>query len=385
MQNHRSLHFFYLHNSLRTLAEVCAGSFFLPYFYNQGFTFLQLALIMAGVFALRFLLRRLLLPLMERIDLKYGLILGTIIFPFRYLAAFPVHGVGTWLFVFMFFFALAESIYFTYYHAYWTGIMSTTRGAANFGTREALVQVMQVLGSVASGYLLATHGPLISFGIGALFAAFSCIPLFSLPDSPPFEATNRPKPNAQSIARLHTILVAEGLFSAGMGLMWPIVLFTAADSQFLNFGILLAIAALLYALGDYLLGKHFDAIPKHWLAATGAMLMFVDLAGRALFAVSAPTIIAFNVLASIASVAYYMAHSQMSYGCIQESGYPLRAAWHHESSWDVGAIAGLLLAAGIIATGASPRLTLIVTAFGALGAGWFMFHYYRPVTVAKTI
>ncbi|MDD3531412.1 MAG: MFS transporter [Candidatus Pacebacteria bacterium] len=383
MQDNRSLEFFYLHNSLKTLGEVCAGSFFLAYFYKQGFTFLDLALTMAGVFALRFTLRKLLLPLMERTDLRNGLIIGTLLFPFRYLAAFPVHTFGAWLFVFIFSFALAESIYFTYYHAYWVSVMGRTGGAANFGTREALAQVVQVLGSVVSGYLLATHGALLSFGAGALFALFSCIPLFALPKQPPAHKDERPEPRAESIARLRGILIAEGFFSAGMGIMWPIVLFTAADSDFLGFGVLLAIAALLYALGDYLLGKHFDAIPKHWLAATGALLMFVDLTGRAIFGVTPEAIIGFNVLASIASVAYYMAHSQMSYGCIRESGYPLKAAWHHETSWDIGAVAGLLIAAGIIALGISPRVTLIMCAFGALGAGWFMFRYYRPAAVLK--
>jgi len=160
-----------LHYAIHNIALSGGAAFFLIYLMQSGVSvpgvFVSVALILLGRFAVR--------PLVVGLAVRWGLramvVVGTLLSAAQYPLLSEVHGVGVVLLALIVLAAVADTIYWTTYHAYFATLGDDDHRGQQVGAREAIAAVVGVASPLLTGWMLVAFGPRVAFGTTALIAA----------------------------------------------------------------------------------------------------------------------------------------------------------------------------------------------------------------------
>lgn len=367
-----------LHYGLHALAMNGAGVFWAVYLLKSGVpapaVFGSLALLLGT----RFLFRPAILLVAPRFGLRALVIFGAVLGALPYAILPHVHGVDLALLALCIVSAIADTFYWTSYHAYFAALGDTEHRGKQISAREALAALTGIVGPLLVGWTLVTLGPQVAFGAAAVAQAISALPFLWTPDV----AVKPAAPNALRTALPGMVMFAtDGWIYACSGYAWQIALFVALGESFTAFGGAVALSALVGAISGLVLGKHIDAgrgVRAVWLAYGGFAALIVlravsvDMVALAVIA---------NALGALVACLYVPTMMTAVYNQAKRSPCPLRFHVATEGGWDIGGASGCVAAATLSALGA-PLSTAILLALAGVALGQFLlYRYYSGIGI----
>lgn len=371
-----------LHYGVHALALSGGGAFFGAFLLHAGVSAPGVLTAWAATLAGRFILRPAVLPLARRVGLRALVIAGALLVGAEYPLLARVHGVGPTLFALVALSAVADTAYWTCYHAYFAGLGDAEHRGHQIGAREAIAALVGIVGPLATGWALNTLGPDIAFGGTGVVLALSALPLLATPKVAVIAAAPGALRAAWAGVRLFAV---DGWIGAGTYLVWQIALFISLGQSFTAYGAAMALAALVGAVSGLLLGRWIDrghGIKAVW-AATGAMAFGVALRagamGHPLLAIGA------NAAGTVVAALYIPTLMTAVYN--QAKGSPCTLRFHiaTEGGYDAGCAAGLMTAAGLLWAGIPLGLVLLLPLAGVLAQSVLLSRYYSAAEPLKPV
>ncbi len=361
-----------LHYGIHTIAASGGGAFYLVYLLKAGISapivLASLALVLFG----RFVARPLVVIIAMRSGMRPLVIAGTVLAALYYPLIAEVHGVGWTLLSLCLLAAVADTVYWSTYHAYFASLGDHEHRGQQIGVREAVAAVVGIVSPLATGWMLVSFGPRAAFDTSAVILLLSALPLFWAPNV----AVARYAPGAFKAAIPGMkLFLADAMMSVGFYFVWQIALFRALGENFLAYGGALAFAALVGAVGSLVLGRHIDAghgARAVWLAfAAMAAILILRAAtpGYAALAVIA------NALGALGVCLYVPTVMTAVYNQAKRAPCTLRFHVAAEGAWDVGGASGCLLAALLLHLGTSFSLVILLSLTG-VGASFLLLRRY---------
>jgi DHA1 family inner membrane transport protein len=361
-----------LHYGLHALAMNGAGVFWAVYLLKAGVpapaVFGSLGLLLGA----RFLFRPAILLVAPRLGLRALVAFGAIFGALPYVLLPQVHGVDAALLALCIVGAIADTFYWTCYHAYYAALGDAEHRGKQISAREALAALTGIVGPLLVGWTLVTLGPQVAFGAAAVVQALSALPFLWTPDV----AVKVAAPNAfRSALPSVMIFATDGWIVSSSGYAWQIALFQTLGESFTAFGGALALSALVGGISGLVLGQYIDAgrgVRAVWLTygSLGAMILLraisVDMVALAVIA---------NALGALIACLYVPTIMTAVYNQAKRSPCPLRFHVATEGGWDIGGASGCVAAATLSAFGA-PLSTTILLALAGVALGHFLLHRY---------
>ncbi len=363
-----------IHYGVQALAQAAGGLFMLVFLLRAGVSvptaFLALAAILAG----RFVLRPAILPVAKRFGLKATLIVGALVLALQYPLLAEVHGVGPMLAALIVIASIGDVFYWTAFHAYFAVLGDAEHRGHQIGAREALADVVGILGPLVGGAALTAFGPRIAFGAVGVIQALSALPLIGAPDVPVVASA----PGAFRGARLGLALFAiDGWFAGCFFYVWQVALFVSLGRSLSAYGGAMALAALVGAVAGMLLGRHIDAghgrrsvLIAYGLAVAVVVLRAASLGSPWLAVVA-------NAPGALVTALVVPALMTPVYNLAQASPCPLRFHIVAEGGWDIGCFAAALTAEACTASGLSLAAPILAALLGALAAVLLLLGQYQ--------
>ena len=376
-----SINLLNLHYGIHCIALNGGAAFFAIYLLKSGIpvpgVFVSLALILAG----RLVVRPIVIGLAARWGLRTMVVVGTVLSALQYPLLAEVNGVGTTLAGLIAMSAVADTVYWSTYHAYFAALGDDDLRGQQIGVREAIAAVAGVASPLLTGWMLVAFGPRVAFGATSGIVALAALPLLWAPN---VKVRHR-VPGAFRAAVSGTLLfVADGWIAAGYVFAWQIALFASLDQSLLAYGGALAFAALVGAMGSLTLGRHIDAgrgKQAVWYAF-GTFALIVVL--RAVATGNATIAVLANALGAFGACLYIPTVMTAVYTMAKRSPCTLRFHVATEGGWDVGGAMGLLAAA--LATGLGVGLwASILQSLAGVAAIMIMLHRYYANSLANVV
>lgn len=370
-----------LHYAVHALALSGGEAFFGSFLLSAGVPAPAVLAALASIFAVRFLIRPLVLVLALRWGLRAVVIGGTLVASAQYPLLARVHGIGPELVVLCLVASLGDTLYWTAYHAYFAALGDVEHRGHQIGAREAAVAAVGVVGPLLQGWLLVTLGPAVAFGATAAIMALGAVPLLMTPD-----VRIAPKAPGALRAALPGVLMyaADGWIGAGFYLVWQIVLFRALGERFEAFGGAMALAAFIGAVSGLALGRWIDLGhgPRAVWLGVGALMAGICL--RALGAGHPLAAVAANAAGAVAAALYVPTLMTAVYNRAKGSPCVLRFHMAAEGGFDAGCAAGCLAAAALLAARV-PAGVAVALALAGGGAMAFLLRrdYAETARVAR--
>jgi MFS transporter, DHA1 family, inner membrane transport protein len=362
-----------LHYAIHSLALSGGGAFFAAFLLRAGVpapaVLAALALILGG----RFAIRPLVLAPARRWGLKPLVIAGTVLSGLQYPLLAEIHGVGWELLLLCAIASVADTVYWTSYHAYFASLGDTQHRGHQLGAREAIAAIVGIIGPLLAGWALTAFGPRIAFGATAIVVVLAALPVFGIRNVPVAKAA----PGA-FCAAIPSVLMfaADGWIAASYFFVWQIALFLSLGESYTAYAGAMALAALVGAVCGLLLGRFIDA--GHggravWLAG-GSLAIVICLRalsyGHPLLAVMA------NAAGAVVVAVYVPTLMTAVYNQAKRSPCALRFHIATEGGWDAGAASGCLIAAALLWAGASISLAIWPALLGTAAVSALLRRYY---------
>jgi MFS family permease len=362
-----------LHYGVEFLAIGMGGVFYLAFLLHAGVPVPVALATQAGVFAARFALRPLILPLGKRWGLKPMVIIGVLLMAAQYPLLAQVHGLNVWLFAFNVGQALGDIFYWPSYHAYFASLGDDEHRGHQVSAREAAAAVVGIVSPLIGAWTLVTLGPVWTFGIVAAIQAASALPLLGIPNVlVPASAPEAVRRGRGAI----WLFISDGWFCAGFAIAWQAALFGVLGSSLANFGGAVALSALVGAGVGLVLGRFVDlghgrrAVLVAYTVTAGVVLLRVFSFHSRWLALAA------NALGALSGALVTPAIGAVAYNQANRSSDTFRFHLVSEGGWDIGFVAGCLLAAGIAAAGLSLAWAVLVSLLGSLLQGALLWRYF---------
>lgn len=350
-----------------------AGPFICVYLLKAGLPAPGVLVAMAAILLARFLIRPMVVPLAVRFGLKRLVILGTILMATQFPVLAEVRGANLALYGYILTGAIADTVYWSSYHAFFASLGDAEHRGHQLGMREAIAAIVGIVSPIAMGAVLVAFGPRAAFGASAVAALLAAVPLLWTPHI----EVAREAPGAFRAAWPGVkIFLTDGWMGSGLVFVWQIALFVSLKESYLNFGGALAIAALVGAIAGLFLGRHIDSGGgiRALLVATAGLIAVILLRaaspGHALLAVGA------NALASVGNCLYIPAEMTAVYNLAKRSSCTLRFHVATEGAWDVGGGSASLIAAGMLWAGLPMSAALLLPLIGLAGGFVLLRRYY---------
>jgi len=242
--HNRDLNLVNLHSAITALAMGSGGAFWSVYLLKAGLSVPGILLVLAATFLSRLALRSFLLPLAIRIGVRRTLILGTLVLAVSFPFVAEVHGIGPALYILIFVTALADTVYWPSYHAYFAAVGDEDHRGQQLGLREAVSAVLGIVAPLAGGWVLVSFGARATFLATAAIQAAAALPLLFTPDIP----VKKSAPGAFRYALSRAaIFVGDGINASGYFITWQLALFLTLGQNYMSYGGALAIASLIPA------------------------------------------------------------------------------------------------------------------------------------------
>lgn len=348
-----------IHTSLHKLAWGGSGVFFGVFLYRSGVSLAAVFLTFAAIFALRFVLRPLVLIVVPVIGTRWTLIIGTFLNAMQYPTLARVHGIGSDLVLFCVVAAVGWVFYWTCYHAVFGALGDADRRGSQIGVRQVFGSVAAVLGPALGGIALAVFGPWAAFGAAAAVEAAAIAPLFWI--SEPRIERMAPR-GVYAAARTGVqLFVTDGWIQGASVTAWTIIMYQSLDERFDVLGGALAAATLAGAIGGAVLGRFIDLGHTRRAMWINASVIAVILAVKSVCGGDPVVVVAVAVGATLLGGLYTPSLMIAFYNEAKASPCPLRFQFAAEGGWDAGALCACLAAAALLAVGA-PLQTAIALA-----------------------
>lgn len=364
-----------LHYGIQAFASAAGGIFMLVFLLKAGVPIPIALLYQAGIVAGRFLIRPMVLPLGVRFGVKPLLIAGTLLSAATFLFIGQIKGPGWPLVALCLFSSLGYLLYWLCFHAYFAALGDPDRRGGQVGLREAIVAGVGVVAPLLGAWGLETLGGPITFALVAAVMASATLPLIGAPNV-------QVAPEAPDGYRVPWtglgLMFGDGFMSAGYHFAWLIALFLALGESFGAFGGAAAAAALTGAVGGLVLGKAIDAGQGRRAVIVAYVAISVVLLLRA-FSLQTPWL---AVLANAAGglIVALVTPVLMTpvYNLSKASRCTLRFHIATEGAWDLGCLAGCLIAAGLAALGLPLTVPILTALLAVGGLVALLFRHYGP-------
>jgi hypothetical protein len=347
-----------LHYAIRAFAQAGAGVFFLAFLLQAGVSAPQALLAQAGIFAARFAIRPVVLPIAKRWGLKPLVIAGTLLLATAFPVLSLVEGVGGALVAVCLLWAAGEAFYWTAYHAYFSVLGDAEHRGHQVSAREAIAAGIGIVAPLAGAAALAAFGPGVMLAAAGVVQASAVLPLWTAPT-----VAIRPRASGTLAAALPgmALQITSGWSAGWTYFLWAIVLFTTLSNDMTAFGGAMALAALAGAVIGMVLGRHIDGgrAMRSTLIAFGFASLVVALRaaseGAPILAVTA------NALGAVATLMQTPSMGAMIYNLTKTAPCPLRFQIATEGSFDIGVFCACLIAAALLSAGAPLSLPILLS------------------------
>ena len=371
--SNRTVNLLNLHYVITSAATVGGGAFYGIWLYQAGVPLPLVLLALAGVLGLRIVLRLGMLSLAVKWGLRPLVIVGAVLMALAYLFVPSVAGPGGMLVLLVFVTALGQTVYWPSYHAYYAALGDEAHRGQQLGAREAINALVGIVGPLLAGWLLVTYGPRIAFAVTAAIQALAATPLFFTPEVR--IARNAPGALAASLPGA-VMFAGDGLVTAGYVTVWQFALFFALGRNPMAYGGALAVAALAGALGSLVLGRLIDAGKGVRAVHVSIAAMVAVILLRAFGGDHRVLAVAANTMGALAACLYVPTLMTALYNQAQRSPCVMRFHIAAEAGWDVGGMAGLAGAAGLVALGVSADRAVLVALIGIVLGTALLRRYY---------
>ena len=362
-----------LHYSVQALAQGAGGTLVVAFLLHAGVPLPMTFVWLAGIIAGRFVLRPLILPIGTRWGLKPLVIAGALLTAVQYLTYAEVRGLGWPLLLNGALGAVASTLYWPSYHAYFAALGDAEHRGHQVGIREAAATIIGIVAPLIGAWLLLSAGPRWMFGAVAAAQVLSVAPLFFAPNvMPPRDA-----PGAFRAAREGVVLfLVDGWQAACIYYVWQAALFISLGSSIGAFGGAMALAAFLAAMLTLFFGRHIDRGGGRRTAVLACVFTVALVLTQAAAFGHLWLAVAANALGAIAGALIIPAISTPLYNLSQASPCPFRYNIATEGAWDIGCGSGLLTAAAIAALGGSLSFAILTALPAVGGVFWMLWRYY---------
>jgi hypothetical protein len=371
--HNRTINLLNLHYIVASIAQSGGGAFYGVWLLKSGIALPGVLLTIAGIFALRLVMRLIVLPMAVRLGLRALVIIGTIAMGISFVFLGEVRGADWSLLRLVLIASLADSIYWPSYHAYFAALGDADHRGQQLGVREGTVAALGIISPLATGWLLVTFGPRAAFYVTGAFAVLAAIPVLWTPDV----RIARVAPGAFRAAISGAMLfIGDGWIAAGYYVVWQLTLFLALGRDVMAYGGALAVAALVGAVSGLFLGRLIDAgrgVRAVWLAGGMLVLVLLLRAGVAQHPLLAVTANAFGALVACIYVPTMMT---AVYNQAKRSPCVMRFHIAAEGGWDIGVSTALSFAALLVWRGIPIGSTILLSLAGAAFVIVLLQRYY---------
>jgi MFS family permease len=369
----RTVNLLNLHYGIHSIALTGGGAFFGVYLLKSGVPLPAVLVSIASILIGRFIVRPVVVPLAVRFGVRTLVIAGTCMSAMQYPILSFVHGVGPALFGLCAMSSVADTVYWSTYHAYFAALGEGEHRGHHVGAREAIAAMVGIVSPLLAGFALVQFGPRVAFGVTGFVLLVAALPLFWTPDvrvAPQSAGAFRASLSGIKLFLCDGWIVGTGYF------VWQLALFMSLGENFLHFGGALALAALVGAIAGMFLGRTIDSghgtsMTAFALSSYACLIMLRAAALRdPWFAVAA------NAFASVGSCLYAPTLMTAVYNQAQRAPCTLRFHVATEGGWDIGCATGLLIAAFLIWHGTAIPLVLLLPLVGLSFAFVQLRKYY---------
>jgi len=161
-----------------------ADIFVAAYLLSLGLSLIEVFCVYIGIFILRFCLRPISFIRINKIGLRKSVILGTIFYAGCYPILTQVDGIGFWLLTYIFYYAIADTLYWLPFHAYYSAIGDNDHRGKHVAVREALSALGNGAAPALGGFLIANFGFIYAASAASTVAIFSSINIQPRPKKP---------------------------------------------------------------------------------------------------------------------------------------------------------------------------------------------------------
>lgn len=372
------------HATVRRLSDSITELFSALYLYQLGLPLPTVFWAWGGIFGLRLLLRPFTFTASQHLGMRAATALGMLLLSGQYFFLSQVSGLTPWLLAYVFYFALAQSFYWTNYHTLVATLGDHAHRGKQVGVREAAGALAGVIAPLVSGFTVAQLGFHALFAVATGLALVAAGLLWALPTVP------RPPRLSLKIALKTVSLQGLRMYFCDAWqyyfylFTWNLVLFGLLKN-YAQFGGLMGLAVAFQAVGLLFFGHRVDGGAGRKLATIGMSTLLAVLLGRYFLGFTVPAVIGLDVLLAVGYTLYLPAYHTCVYNSGKASGQP---AWFHffgEIGWDCGAVAALGLAGALLSAGLELRDLLLFGVLGQLGLLAQIWRYYRAHPRAKVV
>jgi Major Facilitator Superfamily len=371
-----------LHTGILTIGLSGGGAFFAAYLLKSGLPAAGVFLSLAAVLLGRFIIRPIVIGLAARWGLRPMLVAGTLLSALQYPFLAEVHGVGTVLLELIAVSAVADTFYWTTYHAHFAALGDNDFRGHQIGAREAVAAIVGIASPLLTGWMLVAFGPRVAFYATSAVIALAALPLLWMPRvTVPARAPGGFKAALPGML----LFMADGWIAAGYWLAWQISLFLSLGEDFVAYGAALAFAAVVGAIAGLILGRHIDAGHGRravWYALGTLALVILFRAG----ATNDPKLaVLANAVGALAMCLYIPTLMTAVYTLAKRSPCTLRFHVASEGGWDLGGTCGLCAAALTSGLGLPLSASILPALAGVAASGVMLSRYYAssPVSMAE--
>ncbi len=362
-----------LHYAVHALALSGSEAFLASFLLSAGVPAPTVLAAIAAIFATRFLIRALVLPLTRHFGLRAVVVAGTLVSAAQYPVLAMVHGVGAPLVALCLIAAVGDSLYWTAYHAYFAALGDSEHRGHQIGAREAAATLFAIVGPLATGWALTALGPRVAFGATALVMAAGALPLLRTPD---VVVASR-APGAFRAALLGVLIyAADGWAGAGFYYVWQIALFQSLGERFAAYGGAMALAALAGAVSGLALGRWIDRGHGPRAVWLGVGAIAAGIAFRAVGAGHPVLAVVANAAGAVAVALYVPTVMTAVYNQAKAAPCVLRFHLAAEGGFDIGCAGGCMAAAAVLWAQLPIALAILPGLLGAAAMAALLRHAY---------
>jgi MFS transporter, DHA1 family, inner membrane transport protein len=250
--------------------------------------------------------------------------------------------------IYLTFWAISSSMYWTTYHAYVALLGDNEHRGAQVSVMESLGIGMGIVAPLAMGLMLTSFTPLVAFSAIALVMAGAAVPIWLGPD---FDVSPNAVVPQETRSEARLLMFTDGLRSGSFHFTWLIALFITLGGSYVAYGGAMAFAAVVGAIGGLVLGKVIDLGHGKRAAQLGFAALSIAVVARAAGYPIPWTAFLANGVAALAWPLYATVFNSRMYQLARQSACPLRYHIVAEGGWDLGtglscAISALLIYAG---------------------------------------
>jgi MFS family permease len=362
IDQYRLLNIHYLFWSVSgSLASGFIGAFLL----GIGFSLPDAIATYAGFYVLRYMLRFVALHIVRTFGFRRAIISGTIIYAMQFI--FLLHTDQTlWLLVWIFSLALAESLYWPIFHAATSVIGSQETRGRDLALRQTLGTVISIICPIIGGLLLVFVGPSATFLAGSFFVLLSAVPIFYMDKIPAGHIPSVKESFQVSDWLCWFAFAADGWITAGLGVAWPMILFSLLHENYAFLGYVNAATSIIGAIVSYFFGSKIDKGKRHNLLKIVVLVFIISTVLRSISTWYPEVIIVANTLSAMFGGLYGCVLMSVVYNRAKKSGEAYFCQSSADMGWDIGAFLGCLVAAYIAFSGITSSLILLPTIIGIL-------------------